>query len=217
MTDNNLEQRALSIPDQIRAITITSPETYQQMAGVFLTIKALRKEIADTFNPLIQKAHESHRAILAEKKRHDEPLDKAEKEGKSAMQFYDAEQERIRREEERRLQEIARKAEEERKLQEALEAEQAGDKEAAEEILQEEIYVPPVSIPKATPKVSGVVFRTTWKHRVTNLKELVKAVAEGKAPLQCLQANDVFLGAQTRAMKTPGNIYPGVEAYSERA
>lgn len=202
-----LEQKALSIPEQVNAITITSPETYQKMADIFLVIRGLRKEISESFDPLIKKAHEAHKAIIAEKARHDEPLNKGEKEAKRLMQAYDAEQARIAREEEARLREIARKAEEERQFQEALRAEQEGDKELAEEIIQEEVYVPPVTVQRAVPKVSGVVFRTYWKWEIVNAKLI---------PREYLIPDAVRIGKIVSDMKDKTNI-PGIKAYSERA
>ena len=209
--DITLEEKALSIPDQVNAIIITNPETYQQMAGIFLVIRSLRKEIADTFNPLIQKAHESHKAILAEKARHDKPLDDGERKAKSLMQSWDAEQARIAREEETRLREIARKAEEERIMQEALQAEQEGDKQTAEAIIQEEIYIPPVTVAKATPKVSGVIFRTYWKWRVKKLALI---------PRQYLIPNEVLINSlvtHNKNKEQSEQMIPGIEVWSERS
>ena len=78
------------------------------------------------------------------------------------------------------------------------------------------MYVAPVVVQKQTPKVAGgPVFRTIWKHQVTDLMALVKAVAAGQAPLTAIQANDVFLGQQARSLKDALRI-PGVKTYSER-
>jgi hypothetical protein len=204
-----LEEKALSIPDQVREITITSPETYQQMADMFLVIRGLRKEIKETFDPLIQKAHEAHKAILAEKARHDKPLDEGERTAKSLMQAYDAEQARIAVVEEARLREINRKTEEQRLLNEALAAEAEGDKEILREIedeMSKPVYVPPIHIPKAVPKVSGVVFKTYWKWKVVNEKLI---------PREYLKIDDVKLNGVVTAMKDSAKI-PGIEIYLVR-
>jgi len=72
---------------------------------------------------------------------------------------YNAEQERIRQEEEARLREEARKQEEERILREAAEAEKNGHKDEAEAIINEPVQVTPVIVPKSVPKVQGISFQ----------------------------------------------------------
>lgn len=208
--------KALTIPEQAGAVKIIDSDTYLRAAGLWSDIRELRGKVSESFDPIIKKAHEAHKEALKRKADVDAPLADAEKKVKGAMNVYDAEQEAIRQAEQRRLQEEARKREEEARLAAAIEAEQAGAKEEAEEILAAPTYVAPVVVPKATPKVSGgPVFQTRWKHQVTDLMALVKAVAAGQAPLTAIQANDVFLGQQARSLKDALRI-PGVKAYSER-
>lgn len=208
--------RALTIPEQANAVKIVDADSYVKASGLWQDIRALRAKVKESFDPIIQKAHAAHRAALDSKAKVDAPLEVAEKTVKKAMNAWDEEQERIRQEEQRRLQEEARKREEEARLAAAIEAEQAGAKEEAEQILEEPVYVAPVVVQKQTPKVQGgPVFRTVWKHQVTDLIALVKAVAAGHAPLTAIQANDVFLGQQARSLKDALRI-PGVKAYSER-
>ncbi len=208
--------RALTIPEQANAVKIVDADSYVKASGLWQDIRALRAKVKESFDPIIQKAHAAHRAALDSKAKVDAPLEVAEKTVKKAMNAWDEEQERIRQEEQRRLQEEARKREEEARLAAAIEAEQAGAKEEAEQILEEPVYVAPVVVQKQTPKVQGgPVFRTVWKHQVTDLMALVKAVAAGHAPLTAIQANDVFLGQQARSLKDALRI-PGVKAYSER-
>jgi len=70
-------------------------------------IKALKREIDDTFDVLISKAHAAHKEAVAQKKRHYEPLEAAERQIKQKMGTYLDEQDRIRRIEEQRLRELA--------------------------------------------------------------------------------------------------------------
>lgn len=82
----------------------------------------------------------------------------------------------------------------------------------ASEDLSRTIAEAPVVVTSA-PKVSGVSMRETWSAEVDDLMTLVKAVAEGKAPLACLQADMKVLNAQARALKAQ-LAYPGVRAVS---
>ncbi len=69
---------------------------------------------------------------------------------------------------------------------------------------------------EAPAKIAGLSGRITWRAQVDDLLALAKAVAEGRAPIEALCANDKFLSAQAKAFKKAGPLYPGVRAISER-
>lgn len=75
-------------------------------------------------------------------------------------------------------------------------------------------FTPAVAAPA---KVAGISSRVSYSAKVTDLMELIKAVAAGTAPIQCLMADEKFLGSQARAFKSPGALYPGVMCNAERA
>ena len=85
-------------------------------------------------------------------------------------------------------------------------SEHADTVEASAEVLS---FTPTVAAPS---KVSGISGRVTYGAEVVSLIDLVKAVAEGKAPIEALSANTTFLGQQARAFKKAGPLYPGVNA-----
>lgn len=70
-------------------------------------IKALKKEIDETFDPIISKAFSAHKEAVAQKKKHYEPLEAAERQIKQKMGAYLDEQERLRRIEEQKQREEA--------------------------------------------------------------------------------------------------------------
>lgn len=211
-----VENKALSIMDQAKAVKIVDAGSYTVAGLLWKSIKDMMKEVADTFDPIIEKAHASHKEALAQKAKFYAPLEAAYRSVKGLMSTYDAEQERIRLAEQRRLDEIARKAEEERLLQEAIAAEEearrngATKEEAAQEaeaVIAAPVYVAPVIIPKATPKLAGgPVYRTIWKFRITDA---------AKIPRQYLVPDEVKIGQIVRALKRESNI-PGIEPYEER-
>ena len=197
-------ERALTVPEKAQAIIIRSNDDFIKAGEILTAIKSLRKEIDATFDPIIKKAFEAHKEAVAQKKKVDAPLVEAEGIVKPRMAAWNAEQERIRREEEERLREIARKEEEERRLKEAIDAEKSGNKEEAEAILETPIEPPPVVIPKTTPKVAGVSFTKQWKFRITD---------PNKIPREYLTPDEVKIGGVVRALKDKANI-PGVEVYT---
>ena len=217
---------ALAVPDQARAIVVTDNASYAAAAELLITIKGIRRKIEDTFKPIKQKMDAAKKEVLDQERAADAPLRQAEDYLKPQLAKWDAEQERIRREEERRLQDEARKREEEARLAAAIEAEQAGAKEEAEQILEQPVYVAPVVVPKATPKVAGgPVFQTRWFASVTDIKALCRAVADGKASTEYVMGLEKdrltgivscpALNKMATALKGTMNV-PGVQAMSRR-
>lgn len=64
------------------------------------------------------------------------------------------------------------------------------------------------------PEVQGLSFTERWHAEVTSLLDLVKAVASGKAPIEALSPDYVWLNIQARSFKEKLSI-PGVKAVSE--
>lgn len=95
-----VESKALAIPDQAKAIRVTDNESMARANTMLMDIRAIRKEIQDTFKPLAKKAHQAHKAILQKQKDAEAPLIEAENYLKPAICAYMDEQERLRREEE---------------------------------------------------------------------------------------------------------------------
>jgi len=238
-----VEEKALSIVDQAKAVKVIDPETYTAAGAIWKAIGDMIKEVKETFDPICEAAHQAHKKAVEKRSKYLDPLTTAQKSVKSLMSAYDAEQERIRQAEQRRLEEIARKEEEARRkeeedrlkaeaeaeelrlLEQAQAAEAAGDKETAEALATaavevtetakqdaavlkaEPVYVAPVVIPKAVPKMQGgPVYRTVWKARITN---------ESIIPRQYLSVDMVKINGVVRSLKNQANI-PGVEAYEER-
>ena len=145
-----------------------------------------------------------------------DPLKEARTNIKKLMSDYDQKQERLRQEEQRRLEVEARRQEEERRLQDAILAEELGETEEASAILEEPVQVAPVIVPKATPKLpGGPVYREVWSAQVTDIKALCKAVADGRVSKECVQANMPALNKMATALKRTMNI-PGDQAVSRR-
>lgn len=220
IVDNGKEvtAKALTWPEKAHALRVVDAETYDRAGELLKGIKALRDEIADTFDPHIKRAHEAHRALCREKQDAEAPLAEAERILKSGLSAYAQEQERIRREEERRLQEEARKREEQRRLEEAAalerEAKATGDQALEQEahaLLARPVMTPPVTVASSTPKVAGITHRDAWSAKVTSLVALIKFVAAHPEHQNLLQPNQAALNQLARAMKANLKI-DGVQA-----
>jgi hypothetical protein len=125
-----VEQKALAIPDQAKAIKVTDKETMGKADEMQKNIAAMIKEIDGVFEPMAQKAFAAHREITGKWKTIKAPLEAADKTLKEGVKTYlRAERERAEAEE-RRLADIARKEEEERRR---MEAQRLADERKAEE------------------------------------------------------------------------------------
>ena len=192
---------------------IVNPAQYEEAGERLKAIKALSKKIDETFDPHIKRAFENHRALVAEKKTHQTPLQTAEALLKRAVLSYQVAEETKRREAEARAQEVARKERE--KLEErARKAEASGKVEKAEALTIAAATVIQPTIASTTPKLAGISTRTSYRAEVVDKLELVKAVAAGTVPLNALDANMPFLNNQARAMKET-LAYPGVKVVQE--
>lgn len=208
---------ALTWPERAQALTIQTAAHYTQ-AGEFLKdIKALRKEIDATFDPIISKQYDAHKEACGQKKRADAPLAEAEQILKRGLIAFDSEQERLRLLEERRLQALARQEAEAQQLAEAAakeaEANAATDlteayhlRREAEAVLAQPTVTPTVAVPTFTPKVAGLSYREVWRFRV---------VDETKIPREYLTRDDIKIGGVVRALKGATAI-PGIEVYAEK-
>lgn len=215
---SEVTQRALTWPEQARAIRVADPLSYAKAADLLVSIKGLRGEVNAAFDPIIADANKVHKTACEKKRQAEAPLVEAEGLIKSAMADYNTEQERVRRAEEQRLEQEARQREETRRLDEAAALEREGHARNAPELVQEaqdliERPIPamPVSVARTVPKVAGIVHRDNWSARVVSLPALIKFVAAHPEHQNLLAPNTAALNSLARSMKSNLKI-DGVQA-----
>lgn len=237
----NSAQKALA--DAVDYV-IDSPTMFELASDDLKRVKALQKEVEEKRTSITGPLNQAVKAVNDLFRAPKEYLDKAEATLKRAMVTWSTEQERIAAEarakaeaearaERERLAAIEReRAEAARRAEaEAQAAAAAGDQVAAAKALadahaaQEQAAVAALTaqvvtvapVIEAPAKVSGISGRVTYSAEVTDFLALVKAVAAGQAPIECLQADTKFLSAQARAFKKDGILYPGVVSKAERS
>lgn len=224
VVDNSdaVRNEALAWPDRARAVVIKDDASYTGAAELLKGIKALRQRIADTFDPHIKRAHEAHKGLVKEKATAEAPLTEAESIVKRSLVAYQAEQDRLRREEARKLEEAARREEETRRLDEAaaLErvAEDTGDESMramAHEVMDAPMAVAAAPVQPATPKVAGISYRDTYSARVVSLPRLIAFVAKNPQFANLLVPNTTALNQLARAQKEMLQV-DGIEVVKER-
>jgi hypothetical protein len=182
-------------------------ETLKSVKGRQSELKALRETIT---RPMLA-ALEAARALF---RKPEQTLADAEQLLKQSMSHYDEEQERQRAEAQRKLDEAAER-ERRRLAQQAERAAAKGDADKAAELQERAAMVVAPIAQEERPAVAGVSRRETWHAEVTDLRALVRAVADGVVPLSAIEANKKFLNGAARALRNELR-YPGVRAVPER-
>jgi hypothetical protein len=209
-----IQREAYTFAERAKLVAITDNESYTLAANTLKSIKDYLRRVDERLEPGKKAAYAAYQEWLDLIRDAKAPYLEAEAHIKLQIAAYQREEEIKRQAEERRLREIARKQEEERRLQDAILAEQEGNHDEAEAILQETACVVPPIVEKSMPKVEGISTTLIWRARVTNLMALVRAVARGEAPLNLLMANDTAVNGMARSLK--GSMrYDGIEVYSE--
>lgn len=238
--EQQLETKALTWPERARKVSIVDQRTYDTAVDLIKGATVLRGEIVSHHEPIKKSAWAAHKAAVAAEKKLLAPVDEALSILRGSIGDWDRRQEQLRRQEEARQREEARrqeierrkseaeslaaqrKAEEEARLSAAVEAEKSGA--SAEEVdfvmdaPEEFTPTPPVSIPVSAPrstptyqKAAGISRREVWSAEVVSIQELVRAVADGKAPITLIQANNTALNGMARSLKSAMAV-PGVRA-----
>ena len=212
-----ISESAAPVWTPTQPLQIVSPVHYVEISERLKVNKAFQKGVMDFFRPLKEKAKVAHQALCDAERKHLEPAQRDEARDKGALNAYQQEQERLRREAERRLAEEARKREEAQRLAEAQAYEDAGLPDEAEAVLEQAVEAAPPTIilPTTTPKVEGLSYRQVWKAEVVDLELLVAQAARDDRLLALLQPNPVALGQMARALKGRMKV-PGVRVWSEQ-
>lgn len=179
-------------------------------------LTAFQKEIENIHNEGIELAHNLHKNLILKRDRFLNPILEAKKIYKSGRIAYVDEQERIRKEDEAKLQAEARRLAEEQALRDAIAAEAEGRPEEAEAIISEPVSVPVVSIAKTTPSAGvGGAIREVWSAEVYDLHALLCAIVEGKASIGLIEPNLTALNGLARSLKSNMQV-AGVRAVSRK-
>lgn len=211
-----LKQQALTVTERAKLVKISDQDTYDAATSMLLQeIIPFRKRWKDYWETLRVPAYAAYQGILSKFNEGDRPAEAAERQVKAEIRRWDEEQQKILEERQRQAQAEAERQAEEERLHAAIVAEESGatDQEVAS-IVDAPVAVVAAPVQPTYAKAAGVSKRDNWKAKVTNMKDLVKAVAAGKVPLEYLLPNEQALNARAKADKQTLNI-PGVIAWND--
>lgn len=202
-----------SILDKANSLAVADDQGFLACSELLRLVKTLQAKVSETHDPVVANWHQKHKEALEEKKKDMVPLLEAETILKLKWAKYDYEQKKKQREEEERLKREAEREEEERRMLTAANLIEEGREEEANRLLEEPIEVNTAILPVSRPVVtSGVGSRSVWSAEILALPALLQAILDGKAPVEAIEPNMMFLNGQARLRKHAGMIYPGVVA-----
>lgn len=223
ITNFDTEAKAATALQKATALVIATPADLEFAESEIELLKALEDEINGTYGPRITQAHKLHKDLLADQNKALIPVNDARKEYKQKCIQYRDEQERLRREEEARLREQARREAEEENLRMAAQAEADGDAELAEAIISAPVETPRTKLPPSVPPPSRLsAARETWSCECFDPPAVLRAALSGNQNALAVFASDAgkefigkALGSIARMQKQAFNL-PGCRAVMTR-
>lgn len=200
-----LQPEVSKLAEFARSIIISTVEQYNSAADYLKSIKGMLNQIESARTRITKPINESLREVNKQAKEASAPLESAEQQIKRAMIGYTTEQERLRREEQRKADENARK-EQERLNAQAAKAAAAGKVEKAEQLQERANTVVAPVIQRETPKVSGISMREVWLFEVTD---------PAAVPREYLMVDEKKVGKVVGALKDQ-TVIAGIRVYPDK-
>jgi hypothetical protein len=209
---------ATRLPD-----AITSPQEYAAIAADQERVDRFIKRAKPEFDDVCDSAHKAWKKACNLRALFFDGLEAFNARARRLMGDYRALEDRLRRDEERRISEEQRRQEQDRINREAKLLEKQGQKEMAAAVRQTPVSAPAVSLPSIVPVVQGLTYSTAWKWRIAGCtgadggrkdKDARKRAA-ALVPREFLDLDDAAITSRVTNMKSLAKI-PGIEVYSEQ-
>jgi len=161
----SLEKQTADVVVNANQLTVTNALQFVNANEYLKAIKGIRKEVDNSFDPIIKKAHDTHKEAVAQKKNHTNPLDEAETIIKGKCIIYE-ELEKKRIETER--------LEVEKKAQALLAKADKMKNEGKADLLRAEASVIQSAPTTEATKAPGASFSTKWEGVVENSTDFLE-------------------------------------------
>lgn len=225
---SEVQRTASSALETARAYRCTTAVEYEAGADMLKALKGAAKILEGKKQTVLNPLNNAIKALRNLFTAPEAQLDEAERLIKRQLLSYADEQERIRKEAQRKLDDAAaeerrKKAEQEERARKAADEARAAGKEAQAEKLERKadlladtaatVVAPIVQV--ETPRVAGLATRENWYAVVIDKKALLKGILDGTVPDLAFEPNMKFLNAQAKVMKK-ALPYPGVQACMDK-
>lgn len=199
------ESESQRISSRVSALLIRGENGLSDAAILLHDINIVATAIDMDLGPPKKKAHEIHRDLSALYKKHIDPLKALERTVKGKVGAYRIEEQRIARVAAAEVAKQVREEAEAAQLAEAELLEDAGEHDAADEVINEE--PPPPPPPPAAVKVEGMSSGWTFSATVNDVARLARAAADGDPlALSILEDSRVIAAADAAASRIARNV-----------
>ncbi len=202
-----IEQSSIIPVQTAGELIIQSNGDLESAKGILDALKALQKKVHEVYDPMVESAYSAHKTATTERKKHLEPLEKAEKEVRAKMGSYltalEREQKRVEAERQRIEQEAQAKAVQQQPLPPSPPPFGGGPKKFSAEPPAPKLTVkdlPP--IPKS-PQIEGMSQVKEWKWKIVDLAAI---------PPEFWILDERAIESTVKADKENTNI-PGIEVF----
>jgi hypothetical protein len=196
------------IVEAAKGIKVIDADSCEKATQHGRLLQAMGREVETFYAPVKREIDGLKKPILEHEKADFSVIDEMKRRLGAEITEWNVKQDRLRQEAERAAREAAEAAAREDLLARAVELESQGDKVAAAAMLDEPVMAPVIIQQTSQFKARGQVSKTLYRAEVTNLMELVKAVAAGRVPIHAIQADQSWLNDEAEHTKEAFNI-PG--------
>lgn len=203
---------------QARAFEVTDIESDRHAQERGASLRRAEKMGMEYFEPARKAADEAKKKIIAARDGIVGPWAEARAIYFSKSDTYQADERRKALEQERVLQERARKEEEERQIQAAIDAESRGESAESAAIMNEPTAAPVVTVAPAVAKVEGVSTMTRWEPEIVDVRACLRFLCdrpEWEAALDRLKPELVTILRPLAVAQRQALAIPGVRAVSK--
>lgn len=193
MEEHVLKSEITTVEEKVKEITVTDKQTFEIAGELIIELDRLVKQIKEYWKEPKERAFQAHKAITAKESEMLRPVTDRRNDLASKIKKYLTDQERIRREEQARLDAERMKreqAERDKLAKQAAKAEEKGNAEKAEALREKinDVYVAPsIVVPeveKTTRMDTGTVSVTKdIEVTINDEKALIAEIAAGNVPV----------------------------------
>lgn len=203
-----------SIKSRVESFLVENSNQYLLASNELILLKRHRNAVVSFFAEMKQSAHTTWKAIVSREKFFTDQIDTFEGLLKRRMLAFTSEQERVRREQQARLQrEADAKATAERaRLERNAKTNQKRGNDMNAEMYKEAakaVTAPIIAVASTVPRAAGITAKKVWKAKITNMQAFVAAAAANQSLAQ-------FIAVDCVGMVRQGwRECPGVEFHEE--
>lgn len=205
-SESQLLKKTELIKKEQEGFIIETEGHYTTAKERLITATKLSKQIHETFDPIVKKAHETHKEATSQRKKFLDPAEAAKSFYQRLIGDYDYKKEQARLAEIKKINDARIAKEEAANKKKAAKLEKAGFAEEAEAVREAEAEVEVVMVSTEKEVDSDVKYRDNWKAEVTDLS---------KVPRDYLVADMSKLDKMAKAFKADSTI-PGVKFVNRR-